>query len=138
MQNETSLVAGAAPDVPRTARLSIGALSRATGVSVRAIRHYDALGLLGATRAENGYRRFHPGAEVQVRQIQRFLSAGFNLEEIRSFPGCMLVIDGALPCTQTTPAQRERLAMIEAQIADLERQRHQLLAMLSQPAGDRG
>ncbi|WP_431265333.1 MerR family transcriptional regulator [Roseateles chitinivorans] len=102
-----------------------------SGVSVRAIRHYDELGLLASLRAGNGYRKFRAGAAVQVRQIQRFLSSGFTLEEIRRFPGCMLVIEGALPCAQTSPAQRERLALIEAQIADLERRRAQLLQMLS-------
>lgn len=111
--------------------LTIGALSRMSGVSVRAIRHYDELGLLASLRADNGYRKFRAGAAVQVRQIQRFLSSGFTLEEIRRFPGCMLVIEGALPCAQTSPAQRARLALIEAQIADLERRRAQLLQMLS-------
>ncbi|ANH68870.1 MerR family DNA-binding transcriptional regulator [Mitsuaria sp. 7] len=129
-------------DVPADLRadppefLAIGELSRVSGVSVRAIRHYDDLGLLASLRAANGYRKFRAGAAIQVRQIQRFLASGFNLEEIRRFPGCMLVIEGALPCAQTSPAQRERLAAIEAQIADLERRRAQLLQMLSHHDGD--
>ncbi|RZI61726.1 MAG: MerR family DNA-binding transcriptional regulator [Rubrivivax sp.] len=130
MPVEPKPTAAEAPDVP-SALLSIGQLSRMSGVSVRAIRHYDELGLLASLRADNGYRKFRAGAAVQVRQIQRFLSTGFNLEEIRRFPGCMLVIEGALPCAETSPAQRERLALIEAQIADLERRRAQLLQMLS-------
>lgn len=110
--------------------LSIGALSKASGVSVRALRHYDGLGLLQSFRADNGYRRFRRVAVVQVQQIQRFLTAGFTLEEVRSFPGCMLMIAGAAPCTETTQAQRERLAAIEDQMAALERQRVALMEML--------
>jgi MerR family transcriptional regulator, copper efflux regulator len=126
--------APAATDAPQF--LSIGELSRSTAISVRAIRHYDELGLLASLRAGNGYRKFRAGAAIQVRQIQRFLASGFTLEEIRRFPGCMLVIEGALPCAETSPAQRERLAAIEAQIADLERRRAQLLQMLSHQDGD--
>ncbi|REG22280.1 MerR family transcriptional regulator [Roseateles depolymerans] len=110
--------------------LSIGALSKASGVSVRALRHYDGLGLLQSFRADNGYRRFRRVAVVQVQQIQRFLTAGFTLEEVRSFPGCMLMIEGAALCTETKQAQRERLAAIEDQMAALERQRVALMEML--------
>lgn len=51
--------------------LRIGALARATDVSVRAIRHYDQQGLLTSTRAGNGYRMFPETAVTKVRQIQR-------------------------------------------------------------------
>jgi len=115
--------------------LTIGALSRLTGVSVRAIRHYDGLGLLNAARADNGYRHFPHGAVAQVRQIQRLLAAGLSLDEIRSFPGCMLLVEGAASCRETLPLQRERLALIEAQIADLECRRARLREMLGEPGG---
>jgi len=115
--------------------LTIGALSRLTGISARAIRHYDALKLLNSSRAENGYRKFESGAAVQVRQIQRLLAAGLSLDEIRTFPGCMLLIEGATPCEQTLSAQRERLALIEAQIDDLERRRARLREMLGDHSG---
>jgi DNA-binding transcriptional MerR regulator len=114
--------------------LSIGQLARVTGASVRSLRHYDAHGLLASARAGNGYRRFAPGTVSQVRQIQRFIATGFSLAEIRSFPGCMLMIEGAMACPQTTAAQRRRLAAIERQIADLERRRARLLRMLGEGA----
>jgi len=114
--------------------LTIGALSRLTGISVRAIRHYDALRLLKSSRAENGYRKFESDAAAQVRQIQRLLAAGLSLDEIRTFPGCMLLIEGTSPCEQTLSTQRERLALIETQIDDLERRRARLREML----GDNG
>jgi len=110
--------------------LKIGALARATGASVRSIRHYDQQGLLASTRAENGYRSFPAVAITQVRQIQRLIATGFSLEEIRSFPDCMLLIEGAKACANITEAQRKRLAILEQQIEALENQRQRLRAML--------
>lgn len=115
-----------------SANLSVGALARRTGASVRSIRHYDEQGLLASTRAGNGYRVFPASAVTQVRQIQRLIATGFSLAEIRAFPDCMRLIEGAAMCPETTPAQRKRLAAIERQIADLERRRARLLDMLAE------
>lgn len=112
--------------------LSIGELAKRTGASLRSIRHYDQHALLASVRAENGYRMFPEKAVAQVRQIQRFIAAGFTIEDIRAFPDCMLMIEGAAACEQTTAAQRERLRSIERQIADLERRRARLLNMLTE------
>lgn len=115
--------------------LKIGALARATGASVRSIRHYDQQGLLASTRAENGYRSFPTMAITQVKQIQRLIATGFSLEEIRSFPDCMLLIEGAKACANVTEAQRKRLAILERQIEALENQRQRLRAMLIESQG---
>ncbi|WP_432381681.1 MerR family transcriptional regulator [Duganella sp. P38] len=114
--------------------LTIGKLAAATGASVRSIRHYDQQGLLTSMRGSNGYRMFPPSAVTQVRQIQRMIATGFSLEEIRSFPDCMRMIEGAAACSQTSEAQRKRLASIEQQIADLERRRARLLKTLADGA----
>jgi MerR family copper efflux transcriptional regulator len=116
-----------------TTLLKIGALAQATGVSVRSIRHYDQHGLLASTRAENGYRAFEA---VAVKQIQRLIATGFSLEEIRSFPDCMLLIEGAKACADMTDAKRKRLALLEKQIAALEKQRQRLRSMLIEGGGE--
>jgi MerR family copper efflux transcriptional regulator len=112
--------------------LSVGALARETGASVRSIRYYDEHGLLTSIRTSNGYRAFPRDAVTQVRQIQRMIATGFSLAEIRAFPDCMRMIEGARSCTETTAAQRKRLASIERQIADLERRRARLLKTLAE------
>jgi MerR family transcriptional regulator, copper efflux regulator len=112
--------------------LSIGELARATGASVRSIRHYDEHGLVASVRASNGYRVFPHAAITQVRQIQRLIATGFSLADIRSFPDCMRLIEGAAACPETNALQRERLRSIERQIADLERRRARLLKTLSE------
>lgn len=118
----------AAPD----ALFSIGRLARETGVSVRSIRHYEAEGLLSSMRASNGYRLFPRNAVTQVRQIQRMIATGFSVAEIRSFPDCMRMIEGAATCSQTDEALRRRLASIDSQLADLERRRARLLRTLQE------
>lgn len=112
--------------------LGIGELARETGASVRAIRHYDAHGLLTSVRAENGYRAFPPAAIAQVRQIRRLIATGFSLAEIQAFPDCMLLVEGAAMCPETSAAQRARLGDIDRQIAELERRRARLLKTLSE------
>ncbi len=114
--------------------MSIGALARATGASLRSIRHYDDHGLLASARADNGYRTFSAVAVTQVRQIQRLIATGFSLAEIRGFPDCMRMIDGAAACSETSAAQRQRLASVERQIAELERRRARLRKMLAEGA----
>nr|WKF56390.1 Mercuric resistance operon regulatory protein [Paraburkholderia busanensis] len=114
--------------------LSIGELARRTGASVRSIRHYDEHGLLASARASNGYRVFPDKAVTQVRQIQRMIATGFTIEDIRGFPDCMLLIEGARSCDQINDVQRERLEAIDRQIKDLERRRTRLLKTLSEGA----
>ncbi|MDY0071627.1 MAG: MerR family transcriptional regulator [Thauera sp.] len=117
------------------ASMSIGELARKTGASLRSIRHYDDNGLLPSVRAENGYRLFPASAITQVRQLQRLIAAGFSLTEIRGFPDCMKMIEGAAVCPETTEVQRKRLASIERQISELEQRRVRLRKMLAEGIG---
>lgn len=120
--------------MPSPELLTIGELARRTGASVRSIRHYDGHGLLASVRADNGYRMFPGKAVTQVGQIQRMIATGFTIEDIRGFPDCMLLLEGARSCEQTSEVQRQRLAAIERQIADLERRRARLIKTLSEGA----
>lgn len=114
--------------------LTIGELSQLTGASVRSIRHYDENGLLASVRATNGYRRFPQKAVTQVKQIQRMIATGFTIDDIRGFPDCMLLIEGARSCEQITDVQRERLEAIDRQIAELEKRRARLIRTLQEGA----
>ncbi|WP_345817194.1 MerR family transcriptional regulator (plasmid) [Paraburkholderia sp. PREW-6R] len=114
--------------------LTIGQLSQLTGASVRSIRHYDEHGLLASVRASNGYRMFPERAVTQVTQIQRMIATGFTIDDIRGFPDCMLLIEGARSCDQITDVQRARLEAIDRQIADLEKRRARLVKTLQEGA----
>ncbi|KVP27663.1 MerR family transcriptional regulator [Burkholderia multivorans] len=119
-------------NTPSRQLLAIGQLSQLTGASVRSIRHYDEHGLLTSVRASNGYRMFPEKAVTQVKQIQRMIATGFTIDDIRGFPDCMLLIEGARSCDQITEVQRARLEAIERQIADLEKRRARLLKTLNE------
>ncbi|AET92254.1 putative transcriptional regulator, MerR family [Burkholderia sp. YI23] len=121
-------------DTPSQDLLTIGQLSQLTGASVRSIRHYDEHGLLASVRASNGYRMFPEKAVTQVKQIQRMIATGFTIDDIRGFPDCMLLIEGARSCDQITDVQRVRLEAIDRQIADLEKRRARLIKTLLEGA----
>jgi DNA-binding transcriptional MerR regulator len=121
-------------DKPPQELLTIGQLSQLTGASVRSVRHYDEHGLLASVRANNGYRMFPEKAVTQVKQIQRMIATGFTIDDIRGFPDCMLLIEGARSCDQITDVQRIRLEAIDRQIADLEKRRARLIKTLLEGA----
>ncbi len=63
--------------------MKIGELSRKTGVSVRALRHYEEEGLIRPARGGNGYRDFGDGAVEAVRQIRGMIESGLPTRIIR-------------------------------------------------------
>src|SRR6185503_16281388 len=68
--------------VPRTYR--VADVARLSGVSIRALHHYDALGLLVPTgRTEAGYRLYTDKDLLRLQQILIGRELGFPLEEIK-------------------------------------------------------
>lgn len=62
--------------------LRVGDLARQTGKTVRAIHHYEELGLLEpATRSSGGFRLYHPAAIERVRWIDLLNGLGLSLHE---------------------------------------------------------
>lgn len=62
--------------------LRVGDLARQTGKTVRAIHHYEELGLLEpATRSSGGFRLYHPAAVERVRWIDLLNGLGLTLHE---------------------------------------------------------
>ncbi len=65
--------------------MNIGDAAKASGVSVKMIRHYEAIGLLpAATRTESGYR---PEEVHALRFIRNARDLGFPLAEIEALLG---------------------------------------------------
>jgi DNA-binding transcriptional MerR regulator len=66
----------------RIETLSAGEAARVTGTSTRALRHYEAKGLVRPVRATNGYRHYDAEQVVKVAGIRMLQSIGLTLEQI--------------------------------------------------------
>lgn len=64
--------------------LGIRELSRDTGCTLRALRHYESLGLLDASRTRAGARRYSPDQRRRAAMIAGLRRLGMPLAEIRA------------------------------------------------------
>ena len=68
--------------------MNIGHVSKATGVSLRMIRHYEGIGLMPSPdRRDNGYRDYPPRSIERLRFIANARDLGFSVEEISALLG---------------------------------------------------
>lgn len=74
------------------------------GVTVKALRHYDRLGLLKPVRSEAGYRLYQASDLARLQQIVALKSVGLPLKHIRT-----LLDRDPLPLIATFRQQREVL-----------------------------
>ena len=64
--------------------MTVGELSRRTGLSIKAIREYEALGLIySAGRSEGNYRLFDESALWCARVVKELRSLGLTIREIK-------------------------------------------------------
>lgn len=69
---------------PAAKLVRIGELARLSGKTVRAIHHYEELGLLKPDgRSRGRYRLYDPSAVVRIRWIGKLHDLGMSLTEIR-------------------------------------------------------
>jgi cob(I)alamin adenosyltransferase len=81
---------------------TIGELASAAGVTVRAVRHYEAVGLLPeADRSTGGHRRYEEAALRRLRQILKLRDCGFGLAAIQQ------LLDARSPGTTLELARRQ-------------------------------
>lgn len=60
----------------------IGEIARLAGTSPKALRHYEALGLLGNVRRAGAYRVYTQQDLAQVKLIRQAQALGFRLAEL--------------------------------------------------------
>jgi DNA-binding transcriptional MerR regulator len=65
--------------------LKVGELARRTGLTVRALHHYDEVGLLRPSlHTEGGHRLYTAGDIARLQQVLSLRALGFSLEETRA------------------------------------------------------
>lgn len=70
-----------------TASWSVGQLARATGLSVRVLRHWEDVGLLTPERAASGHRRYGPAQVTRLYRAAALRRAGLGLGPIAALLG---------------------------------------------------
>jgi DNA-binding transcriptional MerR regulator len=98
--------------------MSIGEAAAAVGVSAKAIRIWEARGLLPkASRTSLGHRAFTEQDLARMRFIQQAKLLGLTLGEIADIID--LHQNGGCPCARVAEAIDARLAVINQQMAQL-------------------
>jgi len=107
----------------------ISELAARSGASAHALRHYEKLGLIRAERSAGGYREFSDGVVREVTFIVMGRRIGFSLKEIGEWLPAYR--SGRLTTEQMIEALQQRIAQIDAQMAQQRVQRGQLVAHIA-------
>ena len=93
--------------------LSIGHFARHGRVSVRMLRHYDAIGLLQPAYVDRatGYRSYDAGQLSRLNRIVALKGLGFTLQQVRS------ILDDEVSVEELRGMLRLREAELQSQIA---------------------
>jgi DNA-binding transcriptional MerR regulator len=98
--------------------LKIGELAKRASVCAKAIRFYEAKGVLPSpSRSENGYRLYSPETADVLRFIKQAQGLGLTLEEIKEI---MVIRQGGRPpCRHAYQLLRKKATELDRKLADL-------------------
>ena len=113
--------------------MRIGELAQHIGITTKAIRYYESIGLLPEPdRTISNYRVYRPDAIERLQFIKDAQSSGLTLTEIQSLVD--LKTAGQATCEHTIGLLHRHLADIDAQIAQLRASRASLAALAERAA----
>lgn len=116
--------------------LSIGQLSRKTGVKVTTIRYYEQQGLIAQPhRSEGNQRRYEPETLQQLRFIKHARDLGISPTAIAQLID--LSTDVERPCGQADEIARQHLTTIQDKITNLQRLEKELIRITTKCTGKR-
>lgn len=115
--------------------MNIGDAGRASGVSAKMIRHYEAIGLIGAARRTDAGYRVYASQDVQVLQfIHRARALGFSLDQIRDL--LALWQDKGRASSDVRALACEHIGELNRKIAEMEAMRRTLEQLAASCHGD--
>jgi len=119
--------------------MRIGELARTTGTTTRALRYYEAQGLLTTQRTSNGYREYDETHLRMVREIQALQAVGFALEDTRPFVECLRAGNQTGDaCADSVAVYQRKIDELDACIARLTEVRGELVDKLQRSRDVRG
>ncbi|NML05678.1 MerR family DNA-binding protein [Sphingomonas sp. G-3-2-10] len=108
--------------------MTIAGLAKSAGVGVETVRYYQRRGLVGTPERSGGsgigggIRRYGEADVRRMRFIRSAQGAGFTLEQI----GELLALDAGHDHARARELARERIAALDAKIAELQTARASL------------
>jgi DNA-binding transcriptional MerR regulator len=107
------------------AMLSIGELSKRTGVKIPTIRYYEQMGLIReADRSEGNQRRYEKSDLERLAFIRHARDIGLNIDAIREL--IALSQHRQMPCEGADRIAAEHLAHVREKITSLKKLEHEL------------
>ena len=120
----------------RPASLSIGQLSRVTGVNIETIRYYEGIGLVAApARNASGYRQYSQDHLRQLMFVRHCRDMGFSISEIRSLQA--LANDPGRSCAEIAALAKAHLLDVRSKLAGLRRLERTLAGLVASCNGRR-
>ena len=113
--------------------MKIGEVAAQTGVPIKTIRFWEEQRLLPEPgRTPSGYRRYDRGVIERLTFIRQAQAAGFRLDQIRQVVA--IADSGDPPCRHVSDVIEQRLAEVQARIAELEATRARLRTLARRAA----
>ncbi|MFD5556124.1 MerR family transcriptional regulator [Streptomyces sp. NPDC127068] len=122
--------------------MRIGEAAHATGLTPRALRHYEQQGLLRPGRTSSGHRVYTSAHLEQLRAIGELLRAGLTVADVRSFAHLLDraaddgAADGEPGHCAVAEVSLQRLRELDRRIEQLSLVRTRLAAQLTDRFGD--
>jgi DNA-binding transcriptional MerR regulator len=107
--------------------LTIGQVARAAGVTAKAIRYYEQIGVLPApSRTASGYRQYEEAAVERLRFVSRARALGLPLRRLRILTGALNGRSSAPLRPRLLAVVQQHLGVVRHRIAELEMLQRQL------------
>ena len=115
--------------------LSIGKLSKQSGVNIETIRYYEKIGVMPAPgRSAGGFRIYGPDHLKRLSFVRRGRQLGFSLDEIRNL---LRLVDGhGHTCAEVHALMLSHLAEIRRKVRDLRRLERAMAEMAARCSGE--
>lgn len=115
--------------------MQISELATRAGVTTKAVRYYESLGLPRPDRAANGYRVYDQTHLRIVREVRELTATGISASKAQPFVECLeLGHEHSDECVSSMAAYRESIAEADRIIAAMRERRARLIARLEASA----